>query len=385
MIAGIIGAAGYAGAELIRILLAHPNITGVSLASVSRPGENITSLYPNFLSTGKNQNNPALAKLGAVGALLVTPEDCIAASGIVFGALPAGTGEGYAKLCLEKGISYIDLSADFRFDNCETYSAWYGKSWQYPELHQHSIYGLPELNRDRIKELAAAGPVIIGNPGCYPTAITLACYPAFCKRSGAAGKTCIQPGPGPVIADAISGVSGTGREPGRNNHFSECSDAVSAYKVGAHRHTPEINETISKMASHFVPLVFTPHLGPLNRGILATVYIPLATTTESLTAKPQSKEISEKEAAIRNCYAAFYKDEPFIRVLPENIYAATNRVRQSNYCDMSVHLDHTGSVLIVESAIDNMVKGAAGQAVQNMNIVLGFNETEGLNALPALF
>ena len=370
MIAGIIGAAGYAGAELIRILLAHTKITGLSLASVSKPGENITSFYPNFL--GSDKTNPALAKFGTAGSVLITPEDCIAASGIVFGALPAGTGEGYAKKCLEKGISYIDLSADFRFADCETYSAWYEKQWQYPELHRHSVYGLPELNRGRIKELAAAGPVIIGNPGCYPTAVSLACYPALCHNSGTAGDTCINPGPGPVIADAISGVSGTGREPSRTNHFSECSDAVSAYKVGAHRHTPEINETISKMAGHFVPLVFTPHLGPLNRGILATIYIPLATTAGSLT-------------DIRNSYAAFYKDEPFIRILPENIYAATNRVRQSNYCDMSVHLDHTSSVLIVVSTIDNMVKGAAGQAVQNMNIVLGFNETEGLGALPALF
>ena len=381
MIAGIIGAAGYAGAELVRLLLAHRNITGLVLASVSRPGESITSLYPNFLNSGKAESNLALAKFGKDGATLTTPEACIAASDIVFGALPAGAGEGYAKLCLERKISYIDLSADFRFgDDEESYSAWYGKPWQHPELHQHSVYGLPELNRERIKERAAAGPCIIGNPGCYPTAVSLACYPALCKNGG---NTCIQRGAGPVIADAISGVSGTGREPGRNNHFSECSDSVSAYKVGAHRHTPEIAMTAAQMAGHFVHLVFTPHLGPLNRGILATVYIPLATGT--LSARPQSKETAEKEAAIRDFYLSFYKDEPFVRVLPENIYASTNRVRQSNYCDLSVHLDHTGTALIVESAIDNMVKGAAGQAVQNMNIVCGFNETEGLTALPALF
>ena len=382
MVAGIIGAAGYAGAELIRLLLAHRNITGLVLASVSRPGENIASLYPNFLGADK-ENNPSSAKFGVTGAILTTPEACITASDIVFGALPAGTGESYAKLCLNRGISYIDLSADFRFSDSETYSAWYGKPWQYPELHQHSVYGLPELNRAHIKE--CAGPCIIGNPGCYPTAVSLACYPALCANSKTGGNNCIQRGAGPVIADAISGVSGTGREPARNNHFSECSDSVSAYKVGAHRHTPEITMTIAKMAGQPVPLVFTPHLGPLNRGILATVYIPLAGDTELLSVRPQSREIAEKETAIRNFYALFYKDEPFIRVLPENMYASTNRVRQSNYCDISVHLDHTGSTLIVESAIDNMVKGAAGQAVQNMNIICGFSETEGLAALPALF
>ena len=385
MIAGIIGAAGYAGSELVRLLLAHSKITGTVLASVSKSGESITSLYPNFLGTGKAENNPSLAKFGDTGAILTTPEELISRSDVVFGALPAGTGEGYAALCLKKGISYIDLSADFRFDDNETYSKWYGKSWQYPELHQRGIYGLPEFNRGRIKELAAAGPCIIGNPGCYPTAVSLACYPALCEHTKTSGNNCIKPGPGPVIANAISGVSGTGREPSRTNHFSECSDSVSAYKVGIHRHTPEINSTITKMAGRSVPLVFTPHLGPLNRGILATVYIPLEHAPVISSTKPQSKETAEKEAAARNSYALFYKDEPFVRVLPENIYASTNRVRQSNYCDLSVHLDHTGSVLIVESAIDNMVKGAAGQAVQNMNIICGFNEVEGLTALPALF
>jgi N-acetyl-gamma-glutamyl-phosphate reductase len=371
VIAGIIGAAGYAGSELIRVLLGHRKITGLVLASVSKPGENIATLYPNFLGTGDSSGNSAFAKFGNNGAVLVAPEQCISASDIVFGALPAGAGESYVKLCLERGISYIDLSADFRFADCETYSKWYGKHWQYPELHLHSVYGLPELNRSAIKELAAKGPCIIGNPGCYPTAISLACYPAFFQSPKAAGNNCIRPGAGTVIADAISGVSGTGRDSTRTNHFCECSDAVSAYKVGSHRHTPEISSIVSKIAGRSVPLVFTPHLGPLNRGILATVYVPLETA------------VTEKAA--RDFYTSFYKDEPFVRVLPENIYAATNRVRQSNYCDMSVHLDHTGTVLIVVSAIDNMVKGAAGQAVQNMNIVSGFNETEGLAAVPALF
>jgi len=380
MIAGIIGAAGYAGAELVRLLLAHPKITGLVLASVSRTGETIASLYPNFLGSDKTRNNPCLDKFGKDGAVLVTPEDCISRAGLVFAALPAGTGENYAKACLDKGISYIDLSADFRFDDDEeTYRAWYGKSWQHPDLHRQSVYGLPELNRNRIKELSVRGPVIVGNPGCYPTAISLACYPALAGSGG------IKRGGGTIIADAVSGVTGAGREPGRAYHFPECSDSVSAYKVGSHRHTPEISRTVSKMAGSSIPLIFTPHLGPLNRGILATVYIPLERTQEASAPRPQIKEITERETAIRHVYESFYKDEPFVRVLPENVCAATNKVRQSNYCDMSVHLDHSGSTLIVVSAIDNMVKGAAGQAVQNMNIICNFDECEGLTAFPALF
>jgi len=392
LIAGIIGAAGYAGAELIRLLSAHSKITGLVLASVSKPGEDITVQYPNFLGSGRNS---PLAKPGNAGTTLVTPEECITRSELVFGALPAGTGENYAKACFEKGISYIDLSADFRFDaDEECYRAWYGKPWLYPELRKHSVYGLPELNREKIKTLAAAGTVIIGNPGCYPTAVSLACYPALsdtkidrsgntCIKTGS-GNTGIKIGSGPIIADAISGVTGAGREPTRTNHFSECSDSVSAYKVGAHRHTPEINRIIGTMAGKPVSVIFTPHLGPLNRGILATLYIPLD-KQHNVSLKPQSAEITEKEKVIRNAYKSFYADEPFVRILPAGITAATNRVRQSNHCDISVHLDHTGSTLIVISAIDNMVKGAAGQAIQNMNIICGFAETEGLTALPALF
>ncbi|MCL1815559.1 MAG: N-acetyl-gamma-glutamyl-phosphate reductase [Treponema sp.] len=384
MIAGIIGAAGYAGSELIRLLSGHPEITGLVLASVSRPGENIASIYPNFLGPGKMKNNPALAKFGNAGSTLTTPEELVARSDVVFGALPAGTGEGYAKASLDRGISYIDLSADFRFDDDEeTYRSWYGIPWQYPELHRRSVYGLPELNRNRIKE--AGSPVIIGNPGCYPTAVTLACYPALAEAGGNNSKSSIKPVSAPIIAAAVSGVTGAGREPGRVQHFPECSDSVSAYKVGSHRHIPEISRTMTKIAGRTISLVFTPHLGPLNRGILATVYISLEQPPKAGSVQPQTKEAAEKETAIREQYALFYKDEPFVRVLPKTVTAATNRVRQSNYCDMSIHLDHTGSVLIVVSAIDNMVKGAAGQAVQNMNIIFGFDETAGLTAVPALF
>jgi len=373
MIVGVIGAAGYAGAELVRLLSAHPRVSSLSLGTVSREGERIENVYPNFL--------------GKVSNPLVKPDEVVAASDLVFAALPHGVGEPYARCCLEKGVSFIDLSADFRFDGDEeTFKAWYGKGYVIPELRKRSVYGLPELNRQKILELVKSGPVIIGNPGCYPTGASLGGFPALAKGIAA---------PGTIIVDAASGVTGGGREPQRSFHFPECSDSVSAYKVGAHRHTPEISRNLSEMASRSgrqaPPLIFTPHLAPMNRGILSTIYIPLVKEWQAAgggsasAPRPPSQEIEAGTAAIRELYAAFYKDEPFVRVLPQGVMASTGRVRQSNFCDISVNMDQGGTTLIVVTAIDNMVKGAAGQAIQNMNILMGFNETEGLDSIPALF
>ncbi|GHV81082.1 N-acetyl-gamma-glutamyl-phosphate reductase [Spirochaetia bacterium] len=368
MIVGIIGATGYAGAELIRLLALHPEVSGFALASVSFEGERIERLYPNLW--------------GKVEAALVKPEEAVSQAQVVFAALPHGVGEPHAKACLDAGIPFIDLSADFRFDDDEaTYTAWYGKPYAHKTLRSHSVYGLPELNRSRIKELAAAKKVIIGNPGCYPTGASLGAFPALAK--GIAG-------PGTIIVDSASGITGGGRELSRAFHYPECADSIAPYKVGAHRHTPEIARNFAAMAARPVPVIFTPHLAPMNRGILSTIYIPLAASWRPKTAsvgapRPPTKEIEEKAAEIRRVYEDFYKDEPFVRVLPEGIIAASGRVRQSNFCDISIHLDQAGTTLVVVSAIDNMVKGAAGQAVQNMNIIFGFDETAGLKAIPALF
>jgi len=376
MIIGIIGATGYAGAELVRLLCGHPKIDKLVLSSVSFEGQNIENIYPNFL--------------GRVSGVLLKAEDVIAASDAVFSALPHAVGEPYAEACMKKGIHYMDLSADFRFGGDEAvYSAWYGKKYQFPQIHKKSIYGLPELNRKKIKELSAKEPVIIGNPGCYPTGASLGVFPALAKG--------LIDDSFPIIIDASTGISGGGREPSRSFHYSECADSISAYKVASHRHTPEIAAVLADIAEGsgvYAPqIIFTPHLVPVIRGILSTIYIPLSAKwritpecrTSSKTVMPPSEEIEAKTGEIRKLYADFYKDEPFVRVLPSGLFAATNRVRQSNYCDISVNVDINGSVLIVTSAIDNMVKGSAGQAIQNMNIMYGFDESTGLEAIPMLF
>jgi N-acetyl-gamma-glutamyl-phosphate reductase len=384
MIAGVIGATGYSGAEIVRFLAGHPKVTEIIPSSVSFTGDNIEKIFPNFIVPEKMQR--LKGSQGKIHSKLEKPDDVIAQSDIIFAALPAGVGDPYAKACLDKGISYIDMSADFRFgEDGATYEAWYGKPYGIPELRKQSVYGLPELNRAKIKEMAAKGPVIIGNPGCYPTGASLGSYPALAKKLFAGGT---------IIVDSDSGVTGGGRDPKPAYHFPECSDSVSPYKVGNHRHTPEISRNMAQMAdqgkSPAPKLIFTPHLAPMNRGILSNIYIPLTETwqakpTAANAPRPPSKEIKAKEAEIRALYTDFYKDEPFVRVLPEGIIAATGRVRESNFCDISVHMDQSGSSLIIISALDNMVKGAAGQAVQNMNIIMGYDETAGLGVMPALF
>jgi N-acetyl-gamma-glutamyl-phosphate reductase len=368
MIAGVIGATGYAGAELVRILAGHPDVDKLVLGSVSFEGDRIENIYLNF------------QKL--VSVPLEKPEAVIAQSDVVFAALPHGVGEPYAASCVEKGISFIDLSADYRFDDDEpTFTAWYGKSYKIPELRKRSVYGLPELNREKIRALAAKGPVVVGNPGCYPTGASLGVFPALGRAVA---------GEGTIIVDAASGVTGGGRAPAQSFHYSECADSVGPYKVGAHRHTPEIARNLEMVAGKPVPLIFTPHLAPMNRGILSTIYIPLAEAwkapgTRSNEVRPPKLAVEEKVAKIWDIYSSYYQDEPFVRVLPLGAAASSGRVRLSNICDISIHLDQTGSTLIVISAIDNMVKGAAGQAVQNMNIILGYDEKEGLEYIPSLF
>jgi N-acetyl-gamma-glutamyl-phosphate reductase len=353
----VIGATGYAGAELSRLLAGHPEVGDLILSSASAGGESLSSIYPNLLGAegpkGKGRS-----------AILVDKAEAIARADVVFSALPSGHAEEIALACAAKGSLLIDLSADFRFGCDEaTYAAWYGKKYLHPELHAASVYGLPELNRVAIRSLgASAGPRIIGNPGCYPTCSALGLFPALrlalAEREG-------------IIIDAKSGITGAGKEPTRATHYSECADSIAPYKIGEHRHIPEIDAVLAAMAGAVAESVFTPHLAPMGRGIVATIYFRLTRQIEV--------------DALRDAYTSFYADEPFVRVLPAGLVATNRNVRLSNYCDVSVHLARGGKTAIVVSAIDNMVKGAAGQAIQNMNAALGLDEGAGISMLPPAF
>jgi N-acetyl-gamma-glutamyl-phosphate reductase len=347
--AAIIGATGYAGAELARLLLGHPDLGSLVLASSSSEGETMGSVYPNFLG-------------GAGGATtdlrFVDPASAASSADVVFSSLPHGLAEDHAATVRARGALFIDLSADFRFGADEAaFVGAYGKGWKRPELHVESVYGLPERYR---KAIAKAR--VIGNPGCYPTSAALGIYPALAlglaRREG-------------IIIDAKSGVTGAGKEPGKSTHYPECADSLAPYKIGEHRHGPEIERTLAEMAGGPVEAIFTPHLAPMGRGIVSTIYLPLAKTVDA--------------NALRETYADFYKAERFVRVLPAGSVATNRNVRLSNYCDISLHLARGGRTAIVVSAIDNMVKGAAGQAIQNMNIALGLDEGSGISMLPPAF
>jgi N-acetyl-gamma-glutamyl-phosphate reductase len=340
---GIIGATGYVGAELLRLLLSHPKVEIAALSSVSFEGQEISNVYKNFL----NKTN----------LVCETAEDVIKKSDVIFTALPHGLSEDIAKKAIDSNKICIDMGADFRLSNEEEYELWYGKKFTQPEIHANSIYGLPELNRAKIKECS-----LIANPGCYPTTIELGLMPLL-KNSLIKLDN--------VICDSKSGTTGAGRGLTLNTHFPEENETFAPYKVGAHRHTPEIEETLSAMAKEKVNVTFTPHLLPINRGILSTIYC-------------STKDTVNLEE-IHKLYVAAYKDEPFVNVLPLGEIASIKNVRLTNDCHISLHLNHRKDQIIVVSTIDNMVKGAAGQAIQNMNIILGFEETDGLNLIAPAF
>lgn len=340
---GIIGATGYVGAELLRILLNHKGVEVTALSSVSFEGQNINEIYKTFF----NKTN----------LICETMDDVIKKAEVIFTALPHGLSEDIAAKCVDSGKVCIDMGADFRLSSEEEYTLWYGKKFSKPEIHKKSIYGLPELNREKIKNCK-----LIANPGCYPTSIELGLMPLM-KNSLIETKG--------IIADSKSGATGAGRKLTESSHFCDLNENFAPYKVGAHRHTPEIEETLGVMANEQVTVTFTPHLLPISRGIVSTIYCTPKT------------EVNLDE--LHKLYTDMYKDEPFVNILPLGQTACTRDVRYSNFCNISLHLNHRKDQIIVVSTIDNMVKGAAGQAIQNMNIVLGFDETEGLNFISPAF
>ena len=341
--AGVIGATGYAGAELVRLLLGHPGVQLAAVGSVSFEGEPLSDIYPAYYG---------------LCDMVCEPEDAVVEkSDVIFAALPSGLSQTLAKKCRGAGKTFVDLGADFRLKREADYHGWYGNTFQYPDLHAEAVYGLPELFRDQIK-----GKKLVANPGCYTTAVPLALIPAL-----EAGLVC----PEGVIADCASGVTGSGRKPTQNTHFPELNESMTPYKVACHRHTPEIEQTFRTVLKREVTVTFVPHLLPVSRGILATCYAKLLP--------------GATEQKLREAYRARYEKEYFVRFLPEGRAADIKNVRLSNFCDVSIHLDARAGVLVAVSAIDNMVKGAAGQAIQNMNLMFGLEETTGLTAMPPAF
>lgn len=338
---GIIGASGYTGQELVRILANHPNVE-ISVATSERfAGSAIDEIFP-FL---KGIIELRLSKLSV--------QQVVRDSDIIFTALPHGESMEVVAACIKGGKRVVDLSADFRLKDKDLYEQWYG-THACPDLLSEAIYGLPELYRAEIKKAQ-----LLANPGCYPTGAILALTPIV-----EAGMIA----PSGIVVDAKSGVSGAGRNPSMTNLFSEVAEGLKAYAVAQHRHAPEMDQELSARAGEHIHILFVPHLIPINRGILSTCY---ARVTE--------------EASTEGVYAVYqgrYKDEPFIRLCPSGAFPSTTAVRGSNYCDLGMMVDDASGQVIVITAIDNLVKGASGQAVQNMNIMCGFPETMGLEQVP---
>lgn len=336
---GILGATGYAGIELVRILTAHPNADITYIVSNSYVGKKISEVYPHL----KDIFDMECSGLDVQKA----KESC----DIVFTALPHGASKEIIPSLYNAGLKIIDLSGDFRYDDVKVYEEWYGGSHPAPEILAKSVYGLPELHREKIKKAD-----IIGNPGCYTTCSILGLAPllanGLCETKN-------------IIIDAKSGVTGAGRGLANAYHFCECTETMKAYKVATHRHTSEIEQELSNVSGEKIVLSFTPHLVPMKRGIFATCYANL-------------KEYKSAEE-ITQVYKKFYEGEQFVRIydgtLPESHY-----VTGSNYVDIGVSVDKRLNRAIVISCIDNLVKGAAGQAVQNMNLMFGLAENTGLSA-----
>lgn len=336
----IIGATGYTGLELLRLLLAHSQVQVVAVTSEKLAGEDFCKHFPAF------QGRIAL-KLESL-----QPESIAKRAKLVFLALPHHEAMKAAATFLQLGCIVIDLSADFRLRDAATYEQWYGNHSEKECLAQ-AVYGLPELYRDKIKKAD-----LIANPGCYPTSCILGLAPLL-REKWIDLKS--------IHCDSKSGVSGAGRSASVDLLFGEVNEDFKAYKVTGHRHTPEIEQELSALAGQSVTVSFTPHLVPMNRGILSTLY---AQTTKPCDAKK-----------LHQLYSEFYKNEVFVRVRALGDFPSTNEVRMTNYCDLGVHWDaRTGRAVIV-SVIDNLTKGASGQAVQNMNIRMGFEETEALKLL----
>lgn len=337
---GILGASGYTGAELLRLLAEHPAADIRLLTGDRAAGKAVNEVFPHL-------GGLALPRLKTIEEADWSELD------LVFCALPHGTTQEVIA-ALPKTLKVVDLSADFRLADVASYAEWYGHEHLAPELQKEAVYGLTELAREAVKKAR-----LVANPGCYPTSAQLPLVPLIEQRLIEEDD---------IIIDAKSGVSGAGRAAKEANLFAEVSEGIHAYGVAGHRHAPEIEQGLSRAAGHQVTVNFTPHLMPMNRGILSSIYVRLAR--------------GSKPGDLRNHLATRYEGEPFVRVVAEDTVPATRHVRGSNHCLIGVFPDRLPGRAILLSVIDNLVKGASGQAVQNMNLMSGLPEISGLTQRP---
>ena len=333
--AGIIGGTGYTGVELLRLLVGHPEVELVAISSRTEKGKAVSDIFPSLR--------------GRLDLSFCDPEEsALDQCDVVFAATPNGVAMTHAQSLLDSDTCFIDLSADFRIKDPEIWREWYGMDHACPELIGQAVYGLPEINREQI-----VGAKLVANPGCYPTAVTLGFTPLLENNLVETSS---------LIADAKSGVSGAGRGAAVGTLMAETADSFKAYGVNGHRHLPEIRQTLSETAGATVGLTFVPHLVPMIRGIEATLYARLTDTTIDLTALYQER----------------FKSEPFVDVMSSGSLPETRSVRGSNQVRISCFRPQGGDIAVIIVVEDNLVKGAAGQAVQNMNLMFGFYETTGL-------
>lgn len=337
---GIVGGTGYTGVELLRLLAQHPEVELAAITSRAEAGSAVADMFPSLRGrVDLHFSDPAKAPL----------KDCQ----LVFFATPNGVAMQQAGDLLAAGVRIVDLAADFRIKDVSLWEKWYGMSHAAPDLVAEAVYGLPEINREKIRSAR-----LVANPGCYPTAVQLGFLPlieAGCVDADA------------LIADAKSGVSGAGRKAETHILFAEASDNFKAYAVPGHRHLPEIRQGLSLLAGKQVGLTFVPHLTPMIRGIHATLYARIS-----------------REEDFQSLFEKRFAEEPFVDVLPPKSHPDTRSVRAANTCRIAVHRPQGGDTLVVLSVIDNLVKGAAGQAIQNMNLMFGFEECLGLSQVPVL-
>jgi len=343
---GLVGVTGYTGMELARILATHPVFRLVRATSRTEGGKPLSALYP-FLS-----GFPA----GDVTVTAPDAADLAKACRVVFLAVPHGTAMDYAAELLAAGATVIDLSADFRLADPAVYAAWYGQPHRHPELLPQAVYGLPELYADAIQKAR-----LVANPGCYPTSVILGLAPALVTSIVETDD---------IVADSKSGATGAGRKAAAPNLFCEVHDSFRAYSLGKHRHTPEIEQEIGKLAGADMTISFNPHLLPIDRGILSTIYTKLS--------------LPLALHQVRDIYALYVKDKPWMRLLPEGALPETRFVRGSMFCDIGLVVDERTNRLIIVTAIDNLCRGASGQAVANANLVSGLPVDTGLHFAPMM-